>query len=205
MVGCIYKIIAKILALRIKEVMPSLIGETQSAFIKERQILDGALIANEMVQWAKKNKKEVVLLKLDFQKAYDSISWSFIDHMLVLMGFGPKWRRWVNQCLKTAIISILVNGSPTTPFKMGRGLRQGDPISPFLFVLATEAFNQMMKIVIDKGFVKGLKVGSGEVNISHLQFADDTLIFCPAKRKFVTNLRRILDCFQLLSGLKINF
>lgn len=93
MVGCIYKIIAKILAIRIKNVMPLLIGETQSAFVKERQILDGALIANENVHWAKKSKKDIVLLKLDFQKAYDTINWNFIDHMMDVMGFGPNWRK----------------------------------------------------------------------------------------------------------------
>lgn len=90
MVGCIYKIIAKIMATRLKRVMPFLVGETQSAFIMGRQILDGALIANEVVQWAKKNKKEVALMKLDFHKAYDTVKWSFIDQLLEIMGFGAR-------------------------------------------------------------------------------------------------------------------
>lgn len=205
MVGCIYKIIAKILAQRIKKVMPTLIGETQSVFVMERQILDGALVANELVSWAKKNMKEIVLLKLDFQKAYDSISWSFVDHMLDLLGFGLRWREWIKQCLTTALVSVLVNGSPTTPFKMERGLRQGDPLSPFLFVIAIEAYNQIMKRAIGRNLFQGVDLGSEGVNVSHLQFADDTLVYCPAKRKFLTNLRRILDCLQLLSGLKINY
>lgn len=205
MVGCIYKIIAKILALRIKKVMPSLVGETQSAFIAERQILDGALIANEVVHWVKKNKKEVAMLKIDFQKASDTIDLNYMDHLLDFMGFGVKWRKWIGLCLSTASISVLVNGSPTSPFKMERGLRQGDPISPFLFVLATEAFNQLMKTAIERNLFQGLKVGFREVNVSHLQFADDTLIFCLAKKKNLINLRRIIDCFQLLSGLKINY
>lgn len=86
MVGFIYKVIVKILALRIKNVMPFLIGDTQSAFIEGRQILDGALIANEVVHWAKKNRKEVPLLKLDFQKAYNMISWNFLNHKLEKIG-----------------------------------------------------------------------------------------------------------------------
>lgn len=120
MVGCVYRIIAKTTTLRIKKTMPSLIGESQSAFIKGMHILDGALVANEVIQWAKKSKKEVVLLNLDFQKAYDAISWKFLVHMLETMGFGSKWRGWINQCLFNASISVLVNGSPTTQFKTGR-------------------------------------------------------------------------------------
>lgn len=124
-IGCIYKIIAKMLAIRMKRVMPSLIGETQSAFVAERQNLDRALITNEIVHWAKRNNKEIMLLKLDFQKAYNSINRSFIDHISEVMGFGLKWRNWMNQCLTTASVSILVNGSPTSPFKMQRRLWQG--------------------------------------------------------------------------------
>lgn len=95
MVGCIYKIIAKTLVARLKTVMPGLISETQTTFISERQILDGALIANEVVHWLKKEKKMGVLIKLDFQKAYDSVRWSFVDKILQKMGFGMKWREWI--------------------------------------------------------------------------------------------------------------
>lgn len=80
-VGCIYKVIAKIMALRLKRMIPFLIGETQSAFVMERQIMDGALIANEVVQWAMKKKEKIVLLKPDFQKAYDTINYSFVQHL----------------------------------------------------------------------------------------------------------------------------
>lgn len=128
----------------------------------------------------------------------------FLDHMLEILGFGPKWRKWVSLCLTTTSISVLVNGSPTAPYKMQRGLRQGDLLSPFLFVIA-EAFTQLMTRAIEKNLFQGVEVGHEAVNVSHLQFADDTLVFCLAKRQFLTNLRRILDCFQLLSGLKINF
>lgn len=88
---------------------------------------------------------------------------------------------------------------------MERGLRQGDLISPFLFVLATEAFNKMMKTSLDMNLIQGLKVAQSQVSISHLKFPDDTLTFCPAKRRILSNIRRLLDCFQLLSCLNINF
>lgn len=112
MVGSIYRIIAKILA---QESHAFFIGETQSAFVMEKQILDGALIANELVRWAKTRKEKIVMLKLDFQKAYDTIHWSFLEHLMELMWFGPKWRKWISQCLSTASISILINGSPIVP------------------------------------------------------------------------------------------
>lgn len=102
-------------------------------------------------------------------------------------------------------MSILENGSPSAPFKMERGLRQGDPSSPFLIFLATEAFNQMMMPATENEIIKGITVGNRNVIVSHLQFADDTLIFCLVKRKILTNIRRMMDCFQVLSGLRINF
>lgn len=122
MVGSVYKIIYKIMALRLREVLPYLIGETQSTFVAGRQILDGALIANEIISWAKKSNKEAVLLKHDFQKSYDTINWNFIDHILDIMGFRKTWRLWTKSCLSSATVSILENGSPTAPFKMERGL-----------------------------------------------------------------------------------
>lgn len=145
MVGSIYKVIAKLLCKRISFVMPSLIGETQSAFVKRRQILDGALIANEVVHWVRKKQSKSIRLKLDFRKAYDTVRWSFIDYVLEAMGFGSKWRKWISCCLSSTSMSITVNGSPCHPFKMHRSLRQGDPLFPFLFVLVIEVFNNMFQ------------------------------------------------------------
>ena len=205
MVGCLYKIIAKILSCRLKQVLPGLIGESQSAFIQKRQILDGALIANEAIWWLKKKKINATLLKLDFHKAYDTVKWSFVDKVLKLMGFGRKWRGWIYHCISTASMSILINGSPTASFKMERGLRQGDPLSPFLFILVAEVLNRMILRARDLGFIEGVVVGKDKVELTHLQFADDTLIFCPAKKDIILNYRRMLDCLSLVSGLTINY
>ena len=205
MVGCLYKLISKILANRVKLVMPGLVGETQSAFVSGRQILDGGLIANEVVWWLKKAKMSGFMLKLDFQKAYDTVRWSFLDHVLDCMGFGSKWRSWVGHCVTSASMSILVNGSPSAPFKMNRGLRQGDPLSPFLFVLVGEVFNKMVEKAKSLNLVEGLKVGRDAVDISHLQFANDTLVLCPKKKEYLINYRRMLNYFSIMSGLQINY
>ena len=96
--------------------MPGLIDERQSAFIKDRHILHGTLILNEAVEEAKKCKKPALVFKVDFEKAYDSVSWSFLDYMLDRMGFNLTWRKWIKACLQSTTISILVKGSPTKEF-----------------------------------------------------------------------------------------
>ena len=100
-------------------------------------------------------------MKLDFKKAYDSVRWSFMDHVLESMGFGQLWRKWVWGCMSSATMSILVNGSPTKPFLMQRELRQGDPLSPFLFVIVAEVLNRMISKAKEVGLIEGLQVGKG--------------------------------------------
>ena len=128
--------------------MLSLIDETQSAFIKDRHILHGTMILNEVVEEAKRCKKPTLVFKVDFEKAYDSVSWSFLEYMLDRMGFCLKWRKWINACLQSAIVSILINGSPTKEFAPTRGLRQGDPLAPMLFnIVAQGLITTTRKIV----------------------------------------------------------
>nr|XP_025703628.1 uncharacterized protein LOC112805458 [Arachis hypogaea] len=116
MIESIYKVISKVMVDRIKKVMKNLVVEVQTAFIQDRQILYGALIACEMVAWLKKKKKQGIILKPDFQKAYYVVRWSFVDHVLSRMGFGFKWRGWIQGLLQTSMMSILINDSPSEPF-----------------------------------------------------------------------------------------
>ncbi|KAK2440720.1 hypothetical protein QL285_012099 [Trifolium repens] len=206
LVGSLYKILAKLLANRLRMVIESVISETQTAFVKDRQILDGILIANEVVDEARRLKKDLLLFKVDFEKAYDSVDWGYLDAVMGKMGFPSLWRKWIRECVSTATASVLVNGSPTDEFPLERGLRQGDPLSPFLFLLAAEGLNVLMQAMVEGNKFTGYRVGGQEaVSVSHLQFADDTLLLGIKSWANVRALRAVLLLFELMSGLKVNF
>ncbi|GJZ97152.1 RNA-directed DNA polymerase, eukaryota, reverse transcriptase zinc-binding domain protein [Tanacetum coccineum] len=116
LIGGIYKIIAKILSNRLVGVLSDIVNEVQSAFIADRQILDDPFILNEVIQWCKLKKKQSFNFKVDFKKAFDSVRWDFLDDVLKNFGFGNKWCRWIQSCLKSSRGSILINGSPTEEF-----------------------------------------------------------------------------------------
>nr|GEZ23180.1 RNA-directed DNA polymerase, eukaryota, reverse transcriptase zinc-binding domain protein [Tanacetum cinerariifolium] len=156
-----YKIIAKILANRLVGVLDNIVNETQSAFIANRQILDGPFILNETIQWCKAKNNQALIFKVDFEKAYDSVRWDFLDEVLMKFDFGDKWRNWIKSCLYSSRGSIIVNGSPTNEFNFGRGLKQGDPLSPFLFILIMESLHLSFQRVVDEGMFQGLKVADG--------------------------------------------
>ncbi|GJV63562.1 RNA-directed DNA polymerase, eukaryota, reverse transcriptase zinc-binding domain protein [Tanacetum coccineum] len=138
------------------------VSPNQSAFIEGRQILDGCLIANEIIRMTYLEKLKLLLF--NFEKAFDSVNWNFLLDVMRQMGFGSKWRKWIASCLSSASISVLINGSPSNEFKMERGLRQGDPLSP-------SYFSWWSKV----------------------------------SRFNAKNLTHILKCFELGSGLKVNF
>ena len=134
-------------------------------------------MANEVVDEARKLHKELLLFKVDFEKAYDTVDWGYLDEVTNKMGFPSLWRKWIKECVGTATASVLVNGSPTDEFPLGRGLRQRDPLSPFLFLLAVEGFNVLMESLTQNNLFSGFQVGNNVVTtVSHLQFTDDTLI-----------------------------
>ena len=174
--------------------------------MKGRQILDGILVANKVVDEAKKLKKDLLLFKVDFEKAYDSVDWKYLDDVMGKMSFPTLWRKWMRECVTTASSAVLVNGSPTEEFSLACGLRQGDPLSPFLFLLAVEGFHIMMDSLITHNIFTGNKVGRDQnVSISHLQFADDTLILGEKSWANVRAMRAVLHLFAAMSGLNVNF
>ncbi|GKB80138.1 RNA-directed DNA polymerase, eukaryota, reverse transcriptase zinc-binding domain protein, partial [Tanacetum coccineum] len=123
LIGSLYKIIAKLLANRLMLVIGDLVHEVQSAFIEYRQILDGPFILNELIQWCKHKKKQTMIFKVDFEKAFDSVRWDFLDDVLKNFGFGDRWCDWIQSWLRSSKGSILVNGSPTSEFQFHKGLR----------------------------------------------------------------------------------
>ena len=134
-------------------------SEVQYAFVKNRQILDEILIANEMVDEALKSKKDLLMFKVDFEKVYDSVDWGYLDEVMGSMYFPTLWSKWIKECVSTATTSVLVNGSPTDEFSHEWGLRQGDPLSPLLFLLAAEGLNILMKALFEAEMFTGYKVG----------------------------------------------
>ncbi|XP_072081167.1 uncharacterized protein [Arachis hypogaea] len=117
------------------------------------------------------------------------------------MGFGSRWRSWVMECVTTASMSFLINDSPSKPFKMGKGLRQGDLLSPFLFVLVVDVLHRMVGETIRNMRIFSLMVGRDRVELSHLQFIDDTILFCPSEDETMKNYKRLLRWFELMFGL----
>ena len=128
-----------------------------------------------------------------------------MDQELQKMGFGSLWRKWIQSCITSADMSIIINGSPSKPFHMQRGLHQGDPLSPFLFILVVEILNKLLKRAAKSGVIEGISVGSQNVCLTHLQFTDDAILFCPDCRDVLLNFRRILDCYGMILGLRINY
>ncbi|GKV44506.1 hypothetical protein SLEP1_g51682 [Rubroshorea leprosula] len=165
------------------EVLSKIIEEQQMAFIKGRQLVDGVVIANEVIDEAKRKKKKCSLFKVDFEKAYDRVCWEFIDYMMMRMGFSSTWRKWIQECLKSSSVLVLINGSPTKQFLVNRGIHQGDLLSPFLFLIVAEGLNGLVSSAVEKERYKGVPIGSGDIMVTHLQFADDTVLFREASKE----------------------
>jgi hypothetical protein len=207
LVGSMYKLLSKVLANRLKQVLASLISCSQNAFVGGRQTLDSVLIANECLDSRLKSSLPGVLCKLDIEKAYDHVNWECLLYLLARMGFGQRWCHWIKSCISTVQFSILVNGSPARFFGGSRGLRQGDPLSPLLFLLVMEVLSKMFQVTEEAGLIRGFLagvLGGTEVRISHLLFADDTIVFCDAAPAQVLHIRKVLSCFEAVTGLRVN-
>ena len=207
LVGSVYKLLSKVLANRLRVVLDSLISESQNAFVGGRQILDSGLIANECLDSRLKSLVLGVVCKLDIEKAYDHVNWDALFYLLDWMGFGVTWRGWIRACITTVRFSIIVNGSPVGFFGSSRRLRQGDLLSPLLFLLIMEVLSRMLKKTEDCGLLRGFLVAptnSIGVRISHLLFADDIILFCDASRDQLLSIRLALTCFQAFIFLKVN-
>ncbi|CAL1369515.1 unnamed protein product [Linum trigynum] len=143
-------------------------------------------------------------LKLDMEKAYDRVEWAFLLHNLTAMGFSTTWTRWIRSCVSTVRFSVLMNGVEYGYFQPERGIRQGDPLSPLLFALYTEAFTAKLLSEISTNSLHGLRVHRRAPITSHLMFADDTYLFIRASLPECANLLHIFHEYEAVSGQKVN-
>ncbi|GJS13278.1 RNA-directed DNA polymerase, eukaryota [Tanacetum coccineum] len=203
LIGSLYKIISKILANRLVTVLGDIVSDVQSAFVTGRQILDGPFILNDLIHWCKSKKKQTMIFKVDFEKAFDSVRWDFLDDVLKKFGFGDRWCGWIQSCLRSSRGSILVNGSPTKEFQFYKGLKQGDPLSPFLFILIMESLHLSFQNTVNEGMFKGVSIGPN-LHLSHLFYADDVVFMGQWSDSNLSTIVNVLKCFYLASGLRIN-
>uniref|UniRef100_A0A5B7AER2 Reverse transcriptase domain-containing protein n=1 Tax=Davidia involucrata TaxID=16924 RepID=A0A5B7AER2_DAVIN len=204
----VYKIISKMLANRLKSILPDIIDESQSAFVPGRLISVNILVAFEIIHCLKnrrKGKMGHLALKLDMSKAYDRVEWGFLEAIMLKMGFHPQWVSLVMHCVSTVSFSVLVNGDPRGCINPTRGLRQGDPLSPYLFILCAEAFSALPRKAEGENKIHGIAVARNAPKISHLFFADDSLLFAKAIEDQVLEISRIIELYGDASGQQINF
>ncbi|CAA7018492.1 unnamed protein product [Microthlaspi erraticum] len=202
-----YKIISKLLTRRLQPVLPTIISENQTAFIPGRVISDYVFITHEVLHYLKGSgatKYCSMAVKTDMSKAYDRLEWNFIAAVLDRMGFHPKWTNWIFQCISTVSYTFLVNGTAQGQVIPQRGIRQGDPLSPFIFILCGEVLSGLCKKALDNGSLPSIKVSRGSPKINHLLFADDTMFFCKISQKSCETLHSILQQYEEASGQMIN-
>ena len=200
----VYKIFSKILANRLKKILPKIISEEQTGFVPGRSILDGIITIQETIHSASRNKESSMFLKLDIQKAYDMVDWRFLCKTMEAFGFSHQWINLIYKFISTTKISILINGTPEGFFDTSRGIRQGDPLSPSLFIIMAEAFGRAVTDAYNKGKISGILVTQNMPNITHQQYADDTILPGKSRTEEALGLKSIIKAYTEASGQKVN-
>ena len=200
----VYKVISKLLASRLKEILPLMISKSQSAFLPGRLLAENVLLATDLVNgYNTRNISPRGMLKVDLRKAFDCVRWDFILATLRALAIPESYIRLIEECLSTASFSISINGALGGFFNSTKGIRQGDPLSPYLFVLAMECLSRLLTARFDAGNI-GYHPRTENVKISHLMFADDVMIFFDGSSNSLHGIAECLDDFASWSGLSMN-
>lgn len=200
----LYKLIAKVLANRIQQVIAKVISETQAGFIPGRKVADNIILTHELVKaYNRKNISPRCMIKVDIQKAYDTVDWCYLEQVMAALGFPSKFTSWVMKCVATVSYSFVLNGEQTKPFEAARGLRQGDPMSPFLFAIVVEYLSRNLHELASHKQFKYHPMCS-KLKITHLCFADDLLMFTRGDQISVNMLHTKFKEFTEASGLQAN-
>jgi hypothetical protein len=146
-----------------------------------------------------------MVLKLDYEKAYDRVSWKFLDEMLTFRGFGGKWRIWITKLVRGGSLAIRINEEDSSYFRPGKGLRQGDPLSPLLFNLVVDVFTRMLSKAVRQHYLSGLMTDLYPEGVISLQYADDTLLFLNHDPRSAHHLKWLMIFFEKISGMHINY
>lgn len=203
----IYKTVSKIMVKRLKPWMQGIITLTQSAFVSERQIFDNITVAHEMIHSLGVKEDEAaewMVAKTDMSKAYDRVEWGYLRALLCALGFDKTWINWVMKCVTSVTYSVLINDQAHGMIVPQRGLRQGDPLSPLLFVLCTEGLSHLLLKAEDEGKVEGIKFGASGPAVNHMLFADDCLFACKVQQDQSMYLLHLLKTYEQGTGQMIN-
>ena len=200
----LYKMVTKIMSNRLGEVLPWLISSNQSAFVKGRNIAHNILLAHELL--SRYNDKGYIpscMIKIDIQKAFDSLSWEFMFSWLKALKIPGKFIEWIRKCVESTTYCFSLNGSYTRSFQGRSGVKQGDPISPLLFVIGMEYLSRQLSREIKRRRIE-YHQRCKKAGVHSLMFADDLLIFCRASQQSMEGVRDVLKDFKRVTGLQIN-
>jgi hypothetical protein len=200
----IYKIITKVISLRLKPILPFIISKEQSGYVEGRHIMDSVILVHEVIHSLKSTHTPGMLIKLDLSKDFDKLSWKYMHSLLSAFGFSEDWIAWIMKLTSSSFFSILVNGVPSKPFSPSRGIRQGDPLSPFLFFIMAKGLGCYLSASISNGTLQGLPIHGLQPTTSHSQFVDDTMLLNTPTTKEVIHLQTILSDFSEASGTTFN-
>jgi hypothetical protein len=200
-----YKIITKTLTLRLNKIVDKIISPNQTAFISGRYILDGVVVIHEMLHEMSRRKQSGIILKLDFEKAYDKVSWHFLKLVMEKKGFCERWIDWIMKAVCGGRVAVNLNGELGPYFKSYKGLRQGDPLAPFLFNLVADRLSAMLDRASENDNLMGVIPHLVDGGLTHLQYTDDTMLFIQPTQQNITTLKFLLFCFEEVSGMKINY